>query len=1234
MTKSKLGQELGRLFEVGFNIGMLTYIEQKQLSHKFGSLYRQDLQNISFSQIVKALVKQEQIIDEKDKKNAEKWSLFFLKKAFLAGLKFLDEYIQAMGLSQNKLKHLEILYYQCCFDGNNSLGTYNKNIDPQAIHETLSQLISLEVNQVKEYSQKGNFLQADTLILIQCRGEYRILCIDYSIFSIKAIQNLGDLEEIEVLRKLLLSEISYLKSKSVFSNLGLDTKISELNISKELKTYFIGFKREDKETAKLIQAGSYVDSFYKFLRSHNLLNPANSVIFNIVGYSDRGISSMSINQENLEILETCAEIYKYKATDQQIQDGRRDVLRKINRNAYRSFNQGKQFIDQLLAVNQYGITPIIHSEKIEGFCNSIDIIPQDLATKLQVTPNIDLRKAHAELITQALNSDVTYIFLTGNPGIGKTTAITNFLKTQQCLNEGFLFFYVSPRKQVNLDIIEKFKNPENQQLEDDRIFAITTSSVLIANNKGKYTVNYLNNQCSKKRFTQQGVDFIPQDYELLSTKPSKNLDRITEDEIQAKNSSSRGVLNSICQGIYTLINRQTSNNIVATVSIQSLKKTQNSQDTLEHFEKIFKDAYNSREGIPIPEKMRAISGRIKHLLIMIDEITGDDGGTEFLNRISEILKQYGLTNSTFGFNTKIIVADASIVDPDVIKQHLGETTSEPNKIFFRKAKSEDISLSIQPFSFNSNQFNATVINANSYPAKNLEITYKVFIQSNRYNEESSLIKNYDLEKEVQEEMITDINNFLDNQNSEQIIIYIQDKQRLANLIEKIRKHQNQFEQYQDYLEIHANLSEDEKIKISEYKNQVKVIFMTASASRGLSFPKVKQILVDIPRFEIEKNLMEVIQVIYRGRGSYNQDGLEKTLDDQDKHLVFYLCEQVIIYPKQHPELSSDSKDDQQLSRQESVLNILNILLILKTSIMTRIFGSGRIGSEYFMMIPIGGKSVFTAGQTFSSKMSNLIKQLKKEHTRRPYDPLLKSVYSSLEALLSSVEINLGMGNTSPEDQGLSYLELQTSFTSKFSELLNNNLEGLLNFPPIQSSYINGSLLIVPLTGRFIEERYKMRLEQEILSFNNRELLHQMSRIANSSTYPENICYALKEAIELVNLLLEQPYKTQKFEQNSQYLDQYYVIPLFTLITGEALRQYFTSQEPEPEDLRFRDILAAYIRCLYPVCNILPIGHQYKDFPWILFRSYSLNEIRGKLFTDKYFLMSHELNVLNLILSHD
>ena len=125
--------------------------------------------------------------------------------------------------------------------------------------------------------------------------------------------------------------------------------------------------------------------------------------------------------------------------------------------------------------------------------------------------------------------------------------------------------------------------------------------------------------------------------------------------------------------------------------------------------------------------MCEISQRIKHLFIMIDEITGDDSGVNFLQGINKFLAQYELTNSQYGFNTKVIVADASIVEQEVIRQHLSEISPEPDKIYFRAAKSQAEPLSVQNFKFKHEP--AVTINANSYPASSLNITYKIFIQS-------------------------------------------------------------------------------------------------------------------------------------------------------------------------------------------------------------------------------------------------------------------------------------------------------------------------------------------------------------------------------------------------------------------------------------------------------------------------------------------------------------------------
>ncbi len=1213
-----ISEDFGRLFEVGFNIGILAYIQRENLSHNFGDSYRLDLQRLKLPKMTAEIVREANLLASLDAEIVEKWSLFFVQKGFLGGLNFFREYVNSTGWN---LQRLKIVYCQCSFSDANSIRTYNKG-DKEAFKELLSQLttakLSLsddEINSyIRRYSKKGEFLQADTLMLLQYGNDFRILCVDLSVFSPTLAPKPEDINEIEVIRKYLMREISYLRSKSVFSNLRMDTSTLGVDFSEDLKRFFTAFKYKDKESTKLIQAGSYAHSFYGFLQQTGILGQDAEVLFNVVGYADRNISTISLRQDKLQLLATCAEIYKNEVTNKEISDSRSEVLDVIQLNAARSFKEGRNFVDSLLAIDKNLTKPVCHTERIDNFVNSIDIISDRLADELHISRGLHLRNAHAQLIVKALQSDETYIFLTGNPGIGKTTAIANFLKTH--IDDGFLFLYVSPRKQVNLDIIEKFKDKNTGLLCDNRLFCINTNSDIIASYSGKRTVKY-NSNSRHKNFTEKTVHFLKDNPEnQVKENYPRQIARKNETVIEPASLKTMGVLNSICHGIYSLINCQTSNNIVATVSIQSLRMKENRQSTLNYLEQIFQDTYNKQDKQVISAKMQEISGRIKHIFIMIDEITGDDGGVEFLAGISKLVKKYELHKQQHGFNTKIIVADASIVDSDVIKQHLEDTSPEPDKIYFKKlAKNLDVIEPLQVTPFEFQRLPATVINANSYPARSLEITYKVFVETVKYNENASLKEDNNLVKQVQSEIIQDINQRLAKADVEQIIVYIQNKRRLAELIDKIQK-EREFNQFEEYLEIHANISEEEKAKIHECKDTAKVIFMTASGSRGLSFPKTKHILVDIAHFQIEKNLMEVIQVIYRGRG---EDKQGKTLDGEDKELVFYVSDTAVYYA-----------DDAELSLQESKLSLLNLLLILKTAVMTRIVGYGNLGREKFLMIPIGGKSVSAVGDTFSNKMASLIKTLKSESIRG--NKLLKEVYTSLEELLARGEFVLTNSDNS-RHKGDSYLEMRDDFNKKFLEKC-NPLDGLLSYDNLETGHICGSLLVVPLANQNLLEKYQMRLHQEIQKCVDNGLLEKMYRIRDSESYPENVRSAITGgAIELLQFLNSDVQKTQYFEQLSQQFDRYYAIPLFAFVSGEEMQKYFAdSGLEEPEDRHFRDILSAYMREMYPVDSVMPIGHKYQDFPFIVFRSYSLEQSRSKMFTDKYLLSSNELNVLNLILS--
>jgi hypothetical protein len=75
---------------------------------------------------------------------------------------------------------------------------------------------------------------------------------------------------------------------------------------------------------------------------------------------------------------------------------------------------------------------------------------------------------------------------------------------------------------------------------------------------------------------------------------------------------------------------------------------------------------------------------------------------------------------------------------------------------------------------------------------------------------------------LQGKIAEDIIHLLNQPNSGQIIVYIQDKQRLQELITYLQEQLPKFNLNKDYLEIHANISDLEKENINRFSNQVKL----------------------------------------------------------------------------------------------------------------------------------------------------------------------------------------------------------------------------------------------------------------------------------------------------------------------------------------------------------------------------------------------------------------------------
>jgi hypothetical protein len=206
-----------------------------------------------------------------------------------------------------------------------------------------------------------------------------------------------------------------------------------------------------------------------------------------------------------------------------------------------------------------------------------------------------------------------------------------------------------------------------------------------------------------------------------------------------------------------------------------------------------------------------------------------------------------------------------------------------------------------------------------------------------------------------------------------------------------------------------------------------------------------------------------------------------------------------------------------------------------------------------------------------------------------------------------------------------------SFPEKFSAAINENFAKLLSFGNLEKSYLVGGVVIVPIDKRNLAKEYYLKLSK-ILKLKSTKLLNNLLVIQyNREQYNENLYYATKEAVDLINEIeTETDNSIKLLEDDSKYFEQFYAFPLFTLLNTEILAEYLETEEDE--DTSFRRILQYYLKSIYNVYDILPIGYQYQDFPFILFRSYTLKQMRQQVFTKHYLFNSSKLNIVNLILS--
>jgi hypothetical protein len=360
--------------------------------------------------------------------------------------------------------------------------------------------------------------------------------------------------------------------------------------------------------------------------------------------------------------------------------------------------------------------------------------------------------------------------------------------------------------------------------------------------------------------------------------------------------------------------------------------------------------------------------------------------------------------------------------------------------------------------------------------------------------------------------------------------------------------------------------------------------------------------------------MEIVQVIYRGRGPIRSGADRFALERAARTITFYLAD-IALHSLEQPE-------GRPAAIREQVVDLLSVLVLLKAAIGTRIVGSARIGWQQYAVVPVGGKAIAAAGSSLAVRLDQFLRAVR-----------LRDTVEDLQRLLDNNEVKRRRKPSAAGTTQKRWLAGLETFRQDFAAAAARSLDALIPaYADFEPAVVHGSLLLVPSTDYVFHDSLVLRLSE--LGKDSRLFANLLS-IRDDRDYAYSIRTAASDGIELVDELRRFPDESQHLAVESSFPDQYYTIPLVVLYARDAFYRHFAeTPEREAVAVAFRDILHACLRTVPGTHDELPTSTTYKEFPYAVFRSHCLPAARRAVLGGRYLLASPELNLLNLLLSDE
>ncbi|MBF0239647.1 MAG: hypothetical protein HQM12_18250 [SAR324 cluster bacterium] len=926
--KFDLVSVMGILFEKMFNLGFVTNLLAHPLLRKQNSVevveYIEQMRNqwgeLDSDQVIKRLVLNVSVLEDYEKKGVLEIGIRVLQKAYLQGYSFCQQVLP----KEQMLCKIGYLQLDCSPEIPDKIDL--KSMVSRAINIFE---FPFNVDSLKD-DEAGNMLKLDFGISLP--QQKRFLFFDYSLrhfeFSALCMPDLFGNSSLEMdftrqsVDALVRSSLSYEKERNLWGRAEFQTRQwrlrmpGMLNIPPEfMKMLFL----TDREFYKMLQACSY---------ANHLLDNTNFDFIDwsiITGGLMNGYPSLMNFRlpEDRENLRQLGQIYpEYKKKPENSKDKSTvyselsfDVLAGIfgKDNAYKLFG----FLER----------DFVNYPHMDDKDSSFEF--SEIITTHNIN-NIELKKEHGAVVRKALGNPENEIFvLVGSPGTGKTFSVCQ----ESTSINNLMVVYITPRLEVNNDFVHTFYKSHLTAGTEDKILSMAVNQNII--NESLVTAPYLSGRVLPRlvKGKTSGIDWIPWSGKEEHYQKAPGWVIASETENIWEKRIHFSVLEAGEKMVLNAVNELGFEKLALSISAQACSKS-----PLVIFEKLFKvDELEFK--FKKTDEFNNFRNRIHEIWIFIDEVTGSPDGLHNQHKIATRLIPL-LKNS--GFSVRLIVADASITSVDLYTHHsrfetvpeciylnsidpeeaLKRVIEKPVKVDFKKG-------------FENFGYSGVFINSNSYPASELKVTYRTCIKRFKFEGENTLKKFVKWERETSIcEVLRQIELFDEDYKNDpdaQLFIYVQDKE-FPNSLKSVLLSYKPPDGKKSLLVINSDF------RLKEDKNEFRLVVVTSSASRGISFGNATRLVILVPSFGIATQHMEIGQADFRSRGMGNNPfGIPR--EECPKSIVYLWIRPVICKP--------DMVFDK--------LKVLTNFLIRAGSLKTRIMGGFSLNGGFYALTPVGPK---------------------------------------------------------------------------------------------------------------------------------------------------------------------------------------------------------------------------------------------------------------------------------------